>query len=985
MTPELWQQVRDVVAEALELSPQDRPAFLDRACSSNRVLRREVDLLLSSSEAARSSFLESSPLSSGLGGLDRVMTRTILETRLRAGERIGPYVVTEFLRAGGMGEVYKAIDTRLERTVAIKFLPVAFATDPVALDRFQREARAASALNHSRICTIYDVGNHEGRPFFVMEFLEGKSLKDRIAGKALPLRELLDLATQICDALQAAHAKGIVHRDIKPGNVFITTSGQVKVLDFGLAKRTREEHQTATGTDNGENTLTSNEVTLTRPGSVIGTVAYLSPEQARGEEVDARTDIYSLGVVLYEMATGGPTFRCETSSEVIQAILNDTPAKPSALNPAVSPCLEKIILRALAKERSNRYQTTGELLGALRELQQPKPRHSVFVRLLAALSAVALVLVAIAAVERFGPFSEQPRGTQTRLTANPDEDPVRTAVISPDGAYLAYSDVTGAYVKHIATGETQPMALPKGVGGHPVAWFPNGGRFLLQWFTAADEKPSLWSLSILGGTPRKVIDDAWGAAISPDGSRVAFIRGAVGASGVCRLELDCQYALGREIWAMDSDGDNQRKIVEGSAQERFGPPAWSPDGQRIAYTRSRGGAGTSQNLIEVFDLRTVKSATVDSDPRINLTAHFMNWQPAVSWAADGRIVFTLPEGRPNIDSNAWAIRVDSGTGLPKGKPVRLTSGPGEISSFSITADGKRLAFIKNSLQPQVYVAELDPATKTLNNSRRLTLDQRANFPWTWTKDNRFVIFSSNRNGRFEIFKQAIDQTTPEVLASEPARNEFIARLTPDGSSILYNSYPVKGAPPPPRIMRVALTGGPPQTVLEAPDLGNLKCASAPSTICYFLQEDGAGNTLFYTLDPLRGTSKEFLKLPADQVACSDIAPDASFLATCVLDAHVGRIHLYSFKDGSIHDLLVKGWPGLDALDWAPDSKSMFVSTLRPDGTVVLINTDLEGNARIILEQKNGNAMCWAQPSPDGKRLAVMQMNGESNAWMLEGF
>lgn len=376
MTPELWQQVRDVLAEALELSPQERPAFLDRACASDHLLRREVNLLLSSSDAAQSSFLESSPLSADLTGLDPDMTGTILEGRLGAGERIGPYLVLEFLRAGGMGEVYKAIDTRLERTVAIKFLPSAFATDPVALDRFRREVRAASALDHPRICTIYDVGDHKGQPFFVMEFLEGKSLKERIAGRPLPVSELLDMAIQICDALQAAHAKGIVHRDIKSGNVFITTSGQVKVLDFGLAKRAGEAHQdaTATAADNVENTLPSNEVTLTRPGSVIGTAAYLSPEQARGEEVDARTDIYSLGVVLYEMATGHPTFRGETSDELIHSILNDTPVKPSALNPAMPSRLEQVILRALAKERPARYQTIAELLGDLRKLQQPSPQ-----------------------------------------------------------------------------------------------------------------------------------------------------------------------------------------------------------------------------------------------------------------------------------------------------------------------------------------------------------------------------------------------------------------------------------------------------------------------------------------------------------------------------------------------------------------------------------------------------------------------------------
>jgi serine/threonine protein kinase len=295
-----------------------------------------------------------------------------------------------------------------------------------------------------------------------MEFLEGKSLKDRIGGKALAVSVLLDIAIQICDALQVAHAKGIVHRDIKPGNVFVTANGQIKILDFGLAKRTGEDRHatTATVTDNTEITLAPNEVTLTRPGSVIGTVAYLSPEQARGEEVDGRTDIYSFGVVLYEMATGGPTFRGETSGALIHAILNDTPAKPSSLNPAVPPRLEQIILRALVKERSARYQTVTQLLGDLRELQQPKPRRPVLVRLLLAFSALVLVASMAIVVLRHSQPLGAPEIAQRQVTANPDDDSVYNAAVTEDGKQLAYGDLEGLHLRTIDTGEVHSVTLP---------------------------------------------------------------------------------------------------------------------------------------------------------------------------------------------------------------------------------------------------------------------------------------------------------------------------------------------------------------------------------------------------------------------------------------------------------------------------------------------------------------------------------------------
>ena len=342
MTEARWKVVKEILAEALERQPSERAAFLDQACGEPS-LRQEVDSLLVAHDQAGSNFLEP-PSATG--------------TELKTGARLGPYEILSPIGAGGMGEVYRARDTRLGRVVAIKILPGFLARDPEHQQRLNMEAHAVSSLSHPNICALFDIGDQDGIAYLVMELLEGETLDTRIQGNPLRVEEVLALGTQIADALDAAHSAGIIHRDIKPANLFVTKRGEAKVLDFGLAKLS-----TAGDAENGKHSLTS-------PGAVLGTIAYMSPEQVRGEKLDPRTDLFSFGSVLHEMATGKPAFSGATPGIIHEAILNRAPIPPSQLNSAVSPKLEEIISKLLEKDRELRYQSAADLRSDLKLLKR---------------------------------------------------------------------------------------------------------------------------------------------------------------------------------------------------------------------------------------------------------------------------------------------------------------------------------------------------------------------------------------------------------------------------------------------------------------------------------------------------------------------------------------------------------------------------------------------------------------------------------------
>ena len=539
------------------------------------------------------------------------------------GQTISHYKVLEQIGGGGMGVVYRAEDTSLQRQVALKFLPPDIVNDRQAVERFKREARAASALNHPNICTIHEIDEHEGRPFIVMELMKGQTLKEKLLRGPLKTDEVLELGIQLADALDAAHSEGIVHRDVKPANLFVTERGQAKILDFGLAKAQPGEAADAP-------TMTNEPEQLTSPGSAVGTAAYMSPEQARGEELDARTDLFSLGVVLYEMVTGKRPFFGTTTALTFDAILHKAPTAPVRLNPDVPAELERVINKLLEKDRDLRCQFAAELRADLRRMRRDtdssrtvaasavepaKSQRNLLIPALALAGIIAVVGLAYVVMSGSG---EAPRFVDLNPTFRPLTSQRGVEImpsLSPDGASFVYADETSGnldiYLRRIGGENTINLTADSPVfDGYP-SFSPNGESIA---FVSGRDGGGIFVMGATGESVRRLTDFGFNPTWSPDGTKVLFAtEGLVAFPSVGRIIVS-------GLWTVDVATEETNKVFDGDAVQ----PVWSPNGYRIAYwARSFAGGGQG-------DIWTILAA--GGDPVAVTSDVALDWNPV--WSPD---------------------------------------------------------------------------------------------------------------------------------------------------------------------------------------------------------------------------------------------------------------------------------------------------------------------------------------------------------------
>ena len=897
------------------------------------------------------------------------------------GQTISHYRVLEKLGGGGMGVVYKAEDTRLHRFVALKFLPDEVARNPQALARFQREAQAASALNHPNICTIYDIGEQDSQAFIAMEYLEGVTLKHMITGRPLETEQLLELAIEITDALDAAHSGGIVHRDIKPANIFVTKRGHAKILDFGLAKVKLSGTSPAAVADvMAEATAAVSLEDLTSPGTAVGTVAYMSPEQARGKDLDGRTDLFSFGTVLYEMATGTLPFRGETSAVIFESILGKAPTPPVRINPAVPPKLEEIINKALEKDRDLRYQSAAEMRADLKRLRRdtgsghvavesgsvavaaasdsgrlpsaqvsavsaPVPAKKGLSRAL--IAAVGLVVVAAAAFVGYRTFHNHralhPENMEiSKLT---DSGNAFLVAVSPDGQYVVYAkregEMQSLWMRHVMTRSDVQVLAPDLVGFAGLTFSPDGNYI---YFVRSDKTTQLYNylyvMPVLGGTPRQLIRDIdTPVSFSPDGKQFVFMRGVPNATAA-------------EVRIASSDGTGDRLLAKIPAiPYTIGMlgPSWSPDGKKIAVSALE----TGKQLHWVLNM--IQAADGSVQPLYASTEAL--GRPV--WLSEGdSLLVSIGLARQNRNQ-IWEIS------YPEGERHRFTN---DLSNYGgrldLTRDRTTLVGLVQKQTSHIWVAPGGKSETATQITSGETLDQ-AVYPGPGNKllirsedsdlvslnadgsqrtvlapevrnynahsvcGERYLLFDSYNGSELQLMRSDLDGSNMTKIADRVAESQ----CSPDGKWLAYRSN-VQSVD---KIFRLPVEGGTPTELATASGGGDTLISPDGKFIAYTYEEGSPVPEVKIAIIPAEGGSPLHACATPSGAQSFRWSPDGKAIQYALLRSGAGNIWEQPLSGGEQRQITHFTSGLIFDFSWSRDGKQLLLSRGDRTSDVVMIS------------------------------------------------
>lgn len=876
------------------------------------------------------------------------------DTGTRPGTAVGRFQLAEYLGSGGAGEVFSARDPELGRMVAIKLLHPDQTARRDASERFIREARTASTLNHPGIVTVHEIVRTESSLAIVMELVQGQPLR-HLLGKPMAMATLMSIGRQVADALSVAHAAGIVHRDIKPENVMVLGDGRIKLLDFGLARLTDPTQ------GEGFQTLTA--------GLPPGTLRYMSPEHYAGRPVTAQSDIFALGLVLYELATGRHPFADKPALEVLHAIATEEIQPPSRLNPAVPPRIDSLILQMLAKDRDQRpgaREIAAALQDSVVEPSQSTPRRPTFKWLVGAgmlLCTVAGLAAWRSSLSKPAPFELE------QLTTLVPENRATAVAISADGKLMAYANIDGVFLRVIDTGETSLVKGPVEFVVDQLAWFPDSTKMLASGFGAVTNRPAIWLLSTTGSPARELRKEARFGVPSPDGRRIAF--------------LSWDYS---SIWTMDPDGQDASRLLGGGTGDSFGSVIWSADGAHLLLQRRHHLGGNEQATLHISHNESLSfdSVSADSGRVVSSIPNIGVWAAAAVSAGEILIV-SGQKLEPQGFTTMWSARMDPGSGKLDSN-LRRVAVPGEFADLrcvhlSSTRDGRKLMLLRQRSAESIFVADFQRAKLEFSNFHRLTLDESDNYPHAWTPDSRYVIFESNRaTPSYDLFKQSVTQRVPESIITTRKRLEVLPQLAPDGKTILFASNAGEGDPY--RLMRVPLAGGTWEEVPGAGTLDEFRCSTGSKGRCVIRTKVGRKEMIYSELDPQRGTGKELARtswMPT-MLADWDVSPDGNSVAQPNHDSRSARIRIIRLNaqnsEEREREVEIPGLTHLSVVTWAADGSGWFVSS---DTTIGRRMYFYDPRGRLT---SMGDISGWAVPSPDGRKVAFLNKITNGNAWLM---